>query len=330
MKKRIVSALLLGTILLGGMNLTGCSKPALDFVWTSSLSNSTVFKVGDEAVKINEAKLVLANYKNLYEEIYGDDVWNQKHGDSTMEDYVKELTISELAKMKVIVQLANKDKVTLSEAEEKKVEAAAEEYYATLSEDDLDGLDVSKSDIEKLYYDYTLASKLYNKLTGGVVEEVSDDDARVMRVYQIIVDDISLAEEIQEKIDAGVEFTSLVNSYSTTLGEIKLYKQNMDDAIAKELSQLNDGDVSGCIHSNNKFYFYKVISKIDRELTDQNKETLIKERAAKAFDTEYAEYLESIKSTLNEKAWNDVSLKKEKSITTSSFFKIWDEYCGNI
>lgn len=88
-------------------------------------------------------------------------------------------------------QLAKEKEMELSEEEKEKTAQAAEEYFASLTEEETAYMGVSESDIKEYYEHYALAQKVYHSLTKAVNEEVSDDEARVMEIMQIFVSDES-------------------------------------------------------------------------------------------------------------------------------------------
>ena len=93
---------------------------------------------------------------------------------------------TKLSKQKSDLQIlsdAKEKEMELSEEEKEKIAQAAEEYFASLTEDEIVYMGVSESDIKEYYEHYALAQKVYHSLTKAVNEEVSDDEARVCLLY---------------------------------------------------------------------------------------------------------------------------------------------------
>lgn len=327
MHKKIIALFLLCTLAFTG--LTGCSIFGTKVVLTTSLTDSTVCRVGEETVSVAQAKVFLMNYRNSYEKVYGKGIIRVSDGTQSLEEYTKRTTLSVLAKMKTMVLLAEKMKITLTKEETEKVHKAAAEYYKSLTKGDLSVLSVKEETIEELYVDMALATKLYTNLTGGVSSEVSDDDARVMLVKQLVVADASTARTVEKKLKAGTSFESLTSYYSSETGDtIALYRQKISDTAYEVLKQLDDEEVSHCIQENGKFYFYKIVSRIDRELTNENKNVILKEWARAAFDTVYQKFCKKLNADYNKEAWEEISLKEGTECTTTSFFEVFDKYLG--
>lgn len=319
------------TVLLLATLLTGCAAGEVEVVWTSNLSDSTVFRIQDKDCEVSEAKVVLLNYKNMYESIYGEGIWSQTHNNQTMEDYMKDVTITQLAKMKSMVLLAREQEIALSSEEQELARKAAGKYYQSLTSEEKEYLNISQTTLENLYNDMAIATKLYTMLTGGLNEEVSDDDARVMSVMQIIVEDEEIAKEVSLKLEEGQEFESLAASYSSAPAlESNLYKQKVSEAISDGVATLGDGDISECITDDGKYYFIKVIKKINRDLTEENKETILRERAADAFDTVYEDFISNLSSTFHRTVWDSVTIVDADRLKTCSIFEIFEEYCGRL
>lgn len=324
LRKRLMVA---GVILMiATTSVTGCGVGDVEVVWSQNLGGNTIFRIGSKTCELHEAKIFMATYRVLYEDIYGNKVWNQKHNGKTLEDYVKSVTLTELAKMKSLVLLAEKQKEKLSEQELKMVSGVAEQYYQSLSKDEKKYFGVTQTDVLEMYTDYALATKIYTKLTGGVKEEVSDNDARVMKVRQIVVGDEESAKTVEKKLAQGQDFGALASYYNGSFSvETLLYKQKMSDVMAKELERLDEGEVSSCINDNGKYYFFQVVTKIDRELTEENKLVIVKERATKAFDDVYDNFVDGLSSSYNDEVWESFHMDNNIELSKVSFFELFNE-----
>lgn len=163
MRNKRRSALFCVTLLLCGSVLNGCGNTK--FVVTTGIAADELFRIGSVRCKFSEAVVYLNNQKNQYENIYGIEMWNHDFGDMTLETYLKNQVISQLAQVKSMVLLAEEKEITLSEEEIQKAAEAAEVYFTSLSEKEVELLQTNQELIQKMYEDYCLAYKAYEQIT---------------------------------------------------------------------------------------------------------------------------------------------------------------------
>lgn len=324
-KIKLAAVVLLSTTL-----LSGCQIGNTEIVFLQPVHYNQVFKIGEETCKKEEAKVYLANYGNIYGNAYGVDLWKQESKAEDLEQYIKDITVSQLSKVKCMNGIAKQQKIELTKAEEKKAASAAKEYYESLSKEERKYMGVHESDIEKMYQEYWIAQKVYDKLMGSVNEEVSDDEARVMEAMQIFVKDKSKAKEVRNRLKNGEDFAAVAGTYNEK-GKIELSfgREDMPKEVVKEAFELENEEISGMITADDGYYFIKCVNKYNQELTDKNKKVILEERRNKAFNDVYDEYVEETSAVFNKKMWKKISADPEDDVKTNSFFKIIDRVIEN-
>ena len=146
-------------LLLVALLLSGCQIGNTKVVFLKPVGYHQVFKIDKEVCRKKEAKVYLTNYMNIYGNAYGVSLRKQKSVQEDLEQYVKDLTISQLSKIKCMNGIAKEQKIELTKEEEQIAEAAAKEYYESLSKEERKYMGVSQSLITKMYSEYLLASK---------------------------------------------------------------------------------------------------------------------------------------------------------------------------
>lgn len=327
MKKKIMACLLAGMTLL----ICGCQFGERDIVVTSTLNSKQVFRIDKSVCDLKEAKVYLANYQNIYGTAYSIDLWEHDFGDASLEDYVKDITLAELTSVYSMNLLAEVQGMTLSEDEMQKVSLAAEEYYDTLSWKEIAYMGVSEDDIEEYYAHYALAQKLYNSLTDGVNEEVSDDEARVIEIMQIFVENELDANIVRQKLLNGEDFATVANNYNELSAiQVTVSRDDLPDEVETVAYRLDDNEISAMIAVENGYYFVKCLNKYNEELTEANKENIVEKRQKEAFDDVYNEFISTRESYLNIKLWDELTLEIDEDIATDSFFAVFDKHCSDI
>ncbi len=310
------------------LGLSGCQIGNTDVIVSKSLNNKQAFRIGSEVCSMSEAKVYLVNYQNIYGTAYGINLWEGDYGENSLEEYVKDITISELSQVICMDLLAQEQEIELSEKEREQIAKAAEEYYSSLNDEEIAYMGAAESDFVTYYEHYALAQKLYDSLTEGVNDEVSDDEARVMEAMRIFVKDGTKAQEVAEKLAAGEDFASVANNYNEEDSiEVTIARDDMPKEAEDEAFRLDDNEISGMIETENGYYFIKCLNKYNEELTDANKENIVKKRKKEAFDDIYEAFIEEQNSVLNIEAWESLELNTDGKITTDSFFEVYDTYC---
>lgn len=324
MKKRVFN---LCTILLATTLLAGCKIGGKEIVFELGSDNDYVFSVGESKCSQKQARLFLCNYQNLYGNAYGVNLWDYDFEGDSLEEYVKGITLDELTKIVCMDIVSQEQEIALTEKEHKQVKKAAEEYYKSLNDDELSFMKVSQSDVVEIYENYALAEKLYKNLTEGVNTEVSDDDARVIRIQQICVSDKKNADAVSEKLAAGEAFETVAGEYSTcTTSQLTVSRGELPKELEEVAFELANDEISQAVKTTGGYYFIKCINKFEEDLTEANKVNILNQREKEQFNDVYEDFVGNAVFYLNEDVWNEIKIDKSLDIKTDSFFEIYDKY----
>ena len=314
--------------------LTGCAIGDTEYVLDIEAvvpQGNHVFSINGSKCTQEEAKLYLCNYQNLYGNEYGMNLWEHDFGamqkDETLASYVKDITLSQLANIICMNLLADNKEITLTDVEKKMAEVAAKEYYASLSAAEIAYMGVDLEQMEEFYTRYAIAEKLYATLTQGVNEEVSDDEARVIRVQQIFVTVQEDALAVQKKLAAGDDFASVASNYNEAdTIETTMKRGEYPSDVDEEAFNLDNGQQSDMIITTEGYYFIKCLSKFEAELTELNKLDIIAQRQKQQFDDVFHAFIVASEFDLNEQIWDDIDIDTSGNIKTDSFFEVYDKY----
>lgn len=322
-------AVVISLTLLTCLSAGGCRIGNTEIVFSSELSNNEVFSIDGEVCSLKEARVFLVNYQNLYGTAYGLDLWSHDFGDETLEQYIKDVTISQLAQIVSMQLLAKEQGIALSDEEMDAVKEAAKAYYNSLSKEEIKYIGVNEKDIRELYRQYGLANKLYHQMTVGISEEVSDDDARVMEAYQIFVTNEDSVAAISTGLESGMDFLTLAGTYNEASStQITFGRGDLASEIEAVAFNLKTNEVSDKIRVENGYYFIKCIDNYNQELTDANKQVILERRRKEAFDDIYDKFIATLPSEFNEELWESIKLEPNSEVTTKSFFETYEEYCN--
>lgn len=321
-----IAAGMLAAVLCAGM-LTGCENTKI--VLTTGLASDEVFRIGNVSCGLPEALIYLMNQKGSYEKVYGIEMWEHALGDMTMEEYLKNQVLSELAQVKSMVLLAGEQEITLTEAEAAQAEAAAAEYFSSLEQEEAAVLKVDQESISKMYADYCLAFKTYRQITEDVSIEVSDDEARIIQLQQMFLPEEQQAREIRDRLEAGEDFAGLAANYSkvsqTTVSVARGEKDGEYEAVAFDL---DNGEISQVFPGDGGYYILKCLDTYMEEESEANKLQVAQRQKTERFQRIYEELMKDTLSEFQEKLWDGVVFTDYEGVQTSSFFEVYQKYFG--
>lgn len=305
--------------------LTGCKNTKI--VLTTGLASNELFRIGDVSCHLSEALIYLMNQKNQYETIYGIEMWEHAFGDTTMEEYLKSQVLAELAQVKSMVLLANEQEIVLSEEEKQRASEAAKEYFGSLSEAEVDVLKVGQEEIQKMYEDYCLAYKAYEQITSDVSVEISLDEARIIQLQQIFVQEESLAREIRGKLEAGEDFVNLAANYSkASQTTVEVARGEKESAYEEVAFELDNEEVSDVFAADDGYYILKCLNTCMEEESEANKVQVAQRQKKERFQGIYSELMNDTLSEFQERVWEKVKFGDYEEVKTQNFFEVYTKY----
>lgn len=325
MKKKIL-ALALALVL--SLPLTACSVAGRKVVVSVGNYMSTAFQIGDMKCPRAEALLYFLNYRNLYGDVGGTDLYDGTFDTDRLTESLKGSCIDNLSEVYILNLYAKEQEIRLSESEEERIRTAAAEYFKSLSEEERRFTGAREKDIREMYVRYALAEKVYSGLMESVDEEVSEDEARVMDAYVLYTKEEAKAKEAESSLAAGASFESVLASCGEgDTGLLSLRRKEYPQAVEDVIFRLENEEVSPLITADDGYYIVKCVNKYNEALSEQNKTKILEDRKSEVLTDIFRSSDEKYYSKINESFWKDLSLQEaEPSLTTKDFFLILDKY----
>ena len=329
-----------------------CSCGDTKVVLTTGFGKGEVFVIGDEACTLPEVMVYLTNIQNSYESVYGSEIWNASLDGVSLEDNVKDTVLARIAQVKTMYLMAKNRGIELTAGEEGLIQSAAERYYSSLNETEKELLGIDKDTLAKMYREYALADKVYESVIKDINPEISDDEARFVKVQYIFfrtsVHDgagkrITFSDSEKANVAGKVadvrqfattgaySFEDLAAKYSDSEEYERTFgKGEVSYELEQAAFSLSTGEISEPVETSEGFYLLKCISTLDREQTDANKIAIVEKRQQEAFETQYNEFVGTLVRNLNDQLWDEVSLLHDERVNTSDFFDVYNETFGSI
>lgn len=335
--QRILSAGLAGLFLC--TILTACGAPGIGF------RENQVFKVGSQYATKEQAAILMCGIQKEYGNLFGQEAWQQKFGDGTLEQYVKQQVHTQLFQLTVMKFWADKKDITLDKKEEQQASRAADIYWEKFSKEEAKRAGFSKKDVEGLYVEYALACKLYKKITGKVKKEISDDQARMIDIQMICFKTTITENGVERKLNqeehnavadqaylvwqeaaGGTQsFETLAAKYNEGVQlDYHVGRGELEKELEEEAFNLGNEQISGLVEASDGIYIIKCISNYNQAETDANKTAIYKSECEKVFCEEYDKFMKDVKITGNEESWAEVAIVQGE-IPDVDFVRIFEE-----
>ncbi len=284
----------------------------------------------EKGYTLPEIMAIAATERNRYESVYTEQIWAVEVDSSgdTIEDMLLEQIRTFLEDLETMNQLAQSRGIQLSASETDSLYRLAAEYYGSLTEGDLAYMGISQDEVRTLYERYYLANKLVNELTKDTDLEISDSEAKVIDIQQIVLDSQAEAETAYSLAAAeGADFAAIAKEYSSGgETELSLGRGEADSAYEEAAFSLEEGEISRIIESEGKYYIIKCINPYNEEETLRRKNQLSLDRKEQAFRAIYDEFKAENPVEIPDSLWSQVSFDGGEDCRTTNFFDLYQEY----
>ncbi len=320
-QKRIQEAILWLCILAAAcLSLVGCRKKEA----------AAPDRYQDLSMKRSELMLLVATERNRYQQLYTDQIWGTvvSEDGTTFQDYLLEQIQLFSKDLLVIGAMAEEYGIPLENGEKEQLRRLAQDYYGQLTQGDKAYTGADEEDVLSLYQMYYLASKTVDQLTKDADLEISDNDAKVIEVLQIVLLDLETARETAGRVmEEGADFAAIARAVSCE-GEIqrKLGRGEAGPLLEEGAFSLSTGEISPIIQEAGRFYILKCLNDYDQEATLKRKEELSLLRKDRAFRSLYEDFLKEHPVTISDQVWSDIRCETQADTTTTNFFELYQEY----
>ena len=276
-----------------------------------------------------QTMIVLATEKNRYRSVYTDEIWQVQvdQDGTTFQNYLAGEVKDFLRELKTMNMLADEQKINLTSQDKEQLKELSQVYYDSLTPEDLEYMGIDEDDVYTMYEQYHRANLLVDELTKDVNLEISDSEAKIITVQEIVLKDGALAQDVYGQVTAeGADFASIAKTYSEDSEiEKQVGRSERQKVYEDAVFGLTAGDISPVIQDGDSYYIVKCISDYDEEATLERKKNLSLLRKNQAFRQIYDTYAAEHTVDIEGGIWDKLSFSGDKSVTTD-FFDRYQEY----
>lgn len=275
---------------------------------------------------------IVATERNRYQNVYTEEIWSAASGtmEGNFEDELMEQIQNFFTEMAMVCAMAQEEQLELSDRDRETVSRLSEDYFAQLSGGDREYLQVTQQEISDLYEAYHKANQMVEEMTGQENLEISDAQAKVIQVEQIVTHDRALAEEaLAAASREGEDFEALIRQYSDGDGAaVTMERSEQPDALEQAAFALEQDQISEIVEQDGAFYILKCVNAYDEEATAIRKAQMEKEKRSQVFQSLYEPFAASHQVVYSEEFWDGISFEGGEECRTDNFFSMYQEYFG--
>lgn len=336
-KKRILSVLLTVFVL----TLTGCGAGSKE----EAVKQIEAFTIGDEVVYLSEVWIYAKTIQQEYEENYGTGIWtvelqNEDGKSQTVETITKEDIIEEILQVKVLNRQAETYGIALTQDEQDKIDEQAQEFISGLTDADKAETGVTQELAAQVYKENAIASKVYDRIMQEGKVEVSDEQCRQTKIYDLYFPTYTeegegnftpLSEEEKNQryaqaieaygriTDADDAMNIETAAYEYGCSESNFYTMSYEEYVeqygqelAEQIYAMKDGAYLGVVESGYGYHVFQMLALTDAEATQNKKQELEATLRKDYFAEVYQGYLKEADSNwkfsknVDEDAWNQI------------------------
>ncbi len=334
MKKCLLSVF----VLFLALAFTGCGEGGTALkkvaVEEGELSRkSVVMIINDETVTYEEMMAYICFLKKQYEPQVGSKIWGyQLDEGQTVEDVAKENLIRMVMQIKIIAGQARKEGVSLDNDEKAEVNQLATAFLETLSKEEKDKYYMHQENIQSIYQENQLATKMFYLSTDEADTDVTDEEARQATVQYIKIitkgtdqngTRIAMDEETKEK--AGERAKALLKeakklksfgsfaSQNSDASQVEVTLGPTDTAFEKPfldaVFSLKKGEFSSVVEGDEAYYIIYCVTDNDVEAVQNRKEEIIASRQNEVFKEKYEKWRGDSDIDISSSFWDTISFQ---------------------
>ncbi|MCF0127779.1 MAG: peptidyl-prolyl cis-trans isomerase [Pseudobutyrivibrio sp.] len=320
-----VAALTLGTAIL----FTGCGSKIDTKATLINIDN------GADSIELGYANFLARYQQSVYDQYYmpyfGEDMWTQDlYGmGTTMEDDIKAQVLDSLKDEYALAKHYDEYGVALSVEEQTAIEAAADSFMASNSEETLEALGANRDYVVKMLTKETMVSKAMTAIKNSKEVTVSDEECwqktfsyaffSTTTAYdadgnsiEVTDDYIKSQKAAADKVAAADDFDAAAEESGATVSTYSFTKGTTEDSafgmdVINAAEKLAAGEVSSVIEvADAGYYVLRLDSEHDAEASQTKRETMTAQQQSEYYNELLTGWQEAITWEVDSELWSTV------------------------
>lgn len=290
----------------------------------TKMGGDTLLQIGEERFTRQEAAVFLLSQHSIYAGEYGEDIWKVQLSDGSFESYVRKAMLDYLERLFLVDCAAREEGISLSTTEKAAVEKAADAFFRDLNEETITKTGLTREICEQAYTRFARAQIFYRQVLGRGMDEISDEEARAVKILIVSVAKdlgIETAQALLAKIKAGTSaIEATKNKEGMTIRQETIVRGTYSDSFDTLVFALKKEQWSPVITLQNDYVLVQCLSVYEEEATAVNKAVMEKENRERQLEEAMTAYGSKITLVMNPAAWEDVSMSSLQGLSPANFY----------
>lgn len=317
MKKRFAAFFLILCLIVSGCGQSG----------ELQLERNQLLGVGGIICSWGEAQVFILTQYTAYGRTYGESVWDVTLADGSFESYIRDSLMEYLKTLLLAAYAAGRLGVSLSEAEQREVDLAADALYADLAEA-ASKFGITKDAVRDAYRHYALAQIFYRQTITDAKLEISDEEARVISL-QIIESaegyGYEQAADLREKLVSDKPVQEALSAFEGVTMRQESVSRGMYSASFEAIAfSLKQDQWSPVISDQGCYYIVRCLSPYLADATAQHKAAMEMEARQESLNRTLKSLARTEQIIYNPDLWENWSMSQYADTPMVDFF----EYTG--
>ena len=298
------------------------------------ISSDTLIRIGNDTCRVYEAMIFISSQREFYEGGYGPDIWNVRLDSSDFDTYLMDSIKTHIGLYFAGSLLAGSRGIALTPEEDDLAAEAAAKYISVTGSSWL-----TEKEVSEVFKRYHLAIKGYEYIVGQDDIEISEDEARVIRLLQIRLLTKGLSDsQAGEKLDKlneiydlaavqGNDFASLAAQYNeASVTELRVSRDDLPAGEEKTAFELGTGEISPVTQTSDGYVIFKCLSSNEKDASAARRSKMIEDIKEETYRSDLIAFLDSNPMFWNEEIWDSLDITDTGYTDGVNFYDIYKEY----
>lgn len=325
--RKILALMMIGVFLTG--TLTACKKNRggdKKLPSSQGFTKDVLMRIDGTEVSYAEANIYLLSMREEVETLYGEGIWDFRftRDGRTYSELMKDELLEKIIYIKLVGKMADEFGIALGADDVLDVNDYTHDFLNGITEETAKRYGITEELVRSIYTDNVLAKKVYEAVTLNVKAKPDENETKRADFYYLFKKKIYIDNEGNPVQISGEGLRELREDMQILLGqatttedfmkfaksktdapsvEMTIGPDSFDREITDRLFQLQEGQVSQVVETNDGFYIFCCKNRVNAAETQRAEEEAYAQICKEYFKELYEEWRSKSRVEVNEALW---------------------------